>query len=231
MEMKHAREQLACSLKQRTPASREGRLFLCFGLCLVLGLSACDSGQDAGSASDARTAQQPDSTSSAPAPGATGEPDGLITANFNGTKRTWYITSSEREGHYMSQSDWSPSFASYASISLFGHTQSGSTFQSAEAIMIGFTLQGRGENPSVSEPSITYLSGGIMNNHSSSHGGEASVEVNNAEFEGDTLKISGTFSGTLPFKSLAGSSTAPGDEVITVKDGTFEGTVRQLQDH
>lgn len=231
MEMKHAREQLARSLKQRSPASPEGRLFLCIGLCLGLGLSACDSGQDAGSASDARTAQQPDSTSSGPAPGAAGEADGMITASFNGTKRTWYITSSERDGFYMSQSDWSPSFASHASISLFGHTQSGSTFQSAEAILIGFTLQGSGDDLSVSEPSITYLSGGMMNNHSTSHGGEASIDVDKAEFEGDTLKISGTFSGTLPFKSLDGSTKAPGDEVITVEGGTFEGTVRQLQDH
>ena len=231
MEMKHAREQIAYSLKQHSPASLRGRLFLCIGLCLVLGLSACDSGQDAGSASDASTTQQPDNPGSGPAPGAAGEADGMITANFNGTQRSWYITSSERDGFYMSQSDWSPSFTSHASISLFGHTQSGSTFQSAEALMIGFTLQGSGDDPSVSEPSITYLSGGIMNNHSTSHGGEATVVVDKADFEGDTLKISGTFSGTLPFKSLDGSTKAPGDEIITVEDGTFEGTVRQLQDH
>lgn len=231
MEMKYAQEQLARSLMRRSPSILEGRLYLCIGLCLGLGLSACDSGQDAGSASDARTTQQPDSSGSGPAPDAVREADGVITASFNGSKRTWYITSSERDGFYMSQSDWSPLFTSHAGVSLFGHTQSGSPFQSAEAIMIGFTLQGSGDNPSVSEPSITYLSGGIMHNHSTSHGGQATVAVDKASFEGDTLKISGTFSGTLPFKSMDGSATAAGDEIITVEDGTFEGTVRQLQEH
>lgn len=195
-------------------------------------LTACGPGEDSGAdpesaadATDERARESPSETN-----GSGEEPDGVITATFNGTERTWYITSAERSGQFVSQSDWSSYSASHSGVSIMGHVSPSWPFRSAEAIMIGFTLQGTGENPSVGDPSITYLSGGITNNHSSDHDGNANISVTSASIDGETLTISGNFSGMLPFKSMSGDADVESTETIVVENGTFEGEVRRLQD-
>jgi hypothetical protein len=201
-------------------------------LLVALGLSACDSGEDAADPAAANDASQSGSTQTREPPGedATREADGVITATFNGTERTWYITSAERGGRFLSQSDWTPLFAEQNSVTLFGHVSPTWPFPSAEGIIVAFTLQGTGDAPAVSGAEITYLSGGIMNNHSSSHDGTATITVESAGLEGNMLEISGAFSGTLPFKSFDGSVPSGPEETISVESGTFHGVVRQLED-
>lgn len=201
-------------------------------LCTALLLSACDSSQNPAPTDESASPGEQASVA-APAPSVeAGEEaaDGRITASFDGESLTWYITSGERGGQYVSQSDWSPAFGSGATVSLMGHTSPTSTFQSAKAIMIGFTLQDMETNPQAVDASITYLSGGITANHSSSHDGSAEVSVDTAQVEGDNLTLSGSFSGTLPFKSLAGDADVESTEPIEVANGTFRGVVRKLQE-
>jgi hypothetical protein len=201
-------------------------------LLVALCLSACDSGEDAADPAAANDASQSGSTQTREPPGedATREADGAITATFNGTERTWYITSIERDGQYLSQSDWTPLFAELNSVSLFGHVSPNWPFPSAEGIIIAFTLEGTGDAPTVSGADITYLSGGILNNHSSNHDSNATVTVESAGLEGNTLEIAGAFSGTLPFKSFNGSVPSGPEATISVESGTFHGVVRQLED-
>lgn len=204
-------------------------------ILLVLGtlsVSACGSdGDSADGAGSAAPAAQDVTENSPPASDvAADEANGTITARFNGVERTWYITSAERGGQYVSQSDWSAVFGSQFSVSIMGHESPSWPFRSAQAILIGFTLQGTGDDSGVSDPSITYLSGGITKNHSSSHGGEAVVSVSSARLEGDVLELSGRFSGTLPYKAMTGSAEEEPEETIVVENGTFEGTIRRLAD-
>lgn len=211
-----------------------GAVFGCRGLLvlalcgIVTALVGCDSGSE--SATAAPAAQTP-ASSAQPAPAAAAEDaDGTITATFNGTERTWYVTSMERGGRHISQSDWSPMFASQAEVSLFGHV-SPTSQRSNEALMLSFTLNGSGTSATAMEPSITYLSEGLLNNHSSEHdGGEAVVTVENARIDGPILEISGTFSGTLPFRSMNQSVDPSTRESIVVENGRFDASVRQLED-
>jgi hypothetical protein len=69
-----------------------------------------------------------------------------------------------------------------------------------------------------------------MTNHSSSHDGSAEVTVSSASIDGDTLTISGTFSGTLPFKSMSGNADVESRETLVEENGTFEGEIRRLQE-
>lgn len=195
-------------------------------------LTACGPGEDSGAGPESAAPATDEMAREAPseANGSGEEPDGVITATFNGTERTWYITSAERSGRYVSQSDWTSYSAGQGNVSIMGHVSPSWPFKSGEAIMIGFTLQGTGENPGVGDPSITFLSGGIMNNHSSDHDGNANISVTSASIDRDTLTISGSFSGTLPFKSYRGDADVESTETIVVENGTFEGVVRPLED-
>lgn len=195
-------------------------------------LSACGPGEDSGAGTESTAPANDETAQEAPPEpkGAAEEPDGVITATFNGTERTWYITSAERSGQLVSQSDWSSYSAGQGNVSIMGHVSPSWPFKSGEAIMLGFMLQGIGENPAVYDPSITFLSGGIMNNHSSSHDGNADISVSSASIDGETLTIAGTFSGTLPFKSMGGDADVESTETIVVENGTFEGVVRPLED-
>lgn len=211
--------------------SMKPRLLMAALLFATAMLTACGPGEDPGAGPESAAPATDETARGTPSEtnGSGEEPDGVITATFNGTERTWYITSAERGGQYISQSDWSSLFADQSNVSIMGHVSSSWPFQSREAIMIGFTLQGTGENPSVGDASITYLSGGITNNHSSSHDGNANISVTTASIDGDTLTISGSFSGTLPFKSMSGDADVESTETIVVENGTFEGVVRRLE--
>ncbi|MGK2924831.1 MAG: hypothetical protein ACSLE2_04350 [Lysobacterales bacterium] len=202
-----------------------GKLLVVFA---VLFLSACDSGTQR--AAPAETLQLP---SEQPAPKAApqaGDSDGVISAKLEGTERTWYITSAEYDGQLMSQSDWSPLYASVTGVSLFGHTTPTTALSSAEALLVAFSLVEEDGQWTASEPEITWLSGGLMNNHSSSYDGSAAVTIEAAEFDGDHLTISGTFSGSLPFKSHKPGGETDSAPTIAIEDGRFEGVVRRLND-
>ena len=197
-------------------------------LLAVLLLSACDSGTQ-----PAAPAETPQSSGEQPATKAATQvrdTDGEISAKLDGTERTWYITSAEYNGQLMSQSDWSPLYASVTGVSLFGHTTPTTALSSTEALLIAFSLQEAGGQWTASAPEITWLSGGLMNNHSSTYDGSAAVTIEAAEFDGDHLTISGTFSGSLPFKSHKPGGETASAPTITIEDGRFEGVVRRLSE-
>lgn len=56
------------------------------------------------------------------------------------------------------------------------------------------------------------------------------ADQSSASIDGDTLTISGTFSGTLPFKSMSGNADVESQETIVVENSMFEGEIRRLQD-
>lgn len=192
----------------------------------VLFLSACDSGTQPAAPADApqKSGEQP----AAKAAPQARDSDGVISAKLDGAERSWYITSAEYDGKLMSQSDWSPLYASVTGVSLFGHTTPTTALSSTEALLVAFSLQEAGGQWTASAPEITWLSGGLMNNHSSTYDGSAAVTIETAEFDGDQLTISGTFSGSLPFKSHKPGSETESKPTITIEDGRFEGVVRRI---
>lgn len=194
----------------------------------VLFLSACDSGTESAATVEAR--QSPGEQPAKEAAPQTRDSDGVIRAKLDGAERTWYITSAEYDGQLMSQSDWSPLYASVTGVSLFGHTTPTTALSSAEALLVAFSLVEADGQWTASEPEITWLSGGLMNNHSSSYDGSAAVTIEAAELDGDYLTISGTFSGSLPFRSHKPGGETTSAATITVEDGRFEGVVRRLNE-
>lgn len=195
----------------------------------VLFLSACDSSTEPAAPAEALQSPGEQQPAAKAAPQAR-DSDGVISAKLDGAERTWYITSAEYDGQLMSQSDWSPLYASVTGVSLFGHSTATTALSSTEALLVAFSLHEAGGQWTASEPEITWLSGGLMNNHSSSYDGSAEVTIEAAEFDGDRLILSGTFSGSLPFRShKPGSETEPA-ATITIEDGRFEGVVRRLGD-
>lgn len=194
----------------------------------VLFLSACDSGTQ-----PAATAEAPPSPGEQPAKQAAPQArdaDGLISATLDGAERTWYITSADYDGKLMSQSDWSPLYGSVTGVSLFGHTTPTTALSSNEALLVAFSLVEADGQWTASDPEITWLSGGLMNNHSSTYDGSAEVTIESAEFDGDQLTISGTFSGSLPFKSHKPGGETAAAAPVSIEDGRFEGVVRRLSD-
>ncbi|MFW6028274.1 MAG: hypothetical protein ACOC9Q_01980 [bacterium] len=195
-------------------------------LMLVTALAACGDDNAAGevSGNDAASA---DDGSSAQAPGvdAAEDADGTITATLNGERSTWYVLSQESGGEVRSQSDWSD-FGVSTSVSLFGHVSPTST-RSTGALSVGFVITGTGDNPSVGEPDIAYLAGGLSNMYVSND--DASVTVTSADVDGDIMTISGSFSGTLTYHSRAGAEPEDGVTEIAVDDGTFEAKVHELK--
>jgi hypothetical protein len=198
------------------------------GVIAVLFLSACDSGTEP--AATAEALQSPGEPPAKQAAPQARDSDGVISAKLDGTERTWYITSAEYDGQLMSQSDWSPLYASVTGVSLFGHTSPTTALSSTEALLVAFSLQEAGGQWTASAPEITWLSGGLMNNHSSTYDGSATVTIEAAEFDGDHLTISGTFSGSLPFKSHKPGGETDSAATVTIEDGRFEGVVRRLND-
>ena len=194
----------------------------------ALFLSACDSGTEpAASATGLQSPGEQPATKAAP---KASDADGVISAKLDGAERTWYITSAEHDGQLMSQSDWSPLYAAVTGVSLFGHTTSTTAFSSNEALLIEFSLQEVGGQWTTANPEITWLSGGLTNNHSSTYDGSAAVSIEAAEFDGDRLSLAGTFSGSLPFKSHKPGGETEAVATITIEDGRFEGVIRRLND-
>lgn len=209
------------SVARRTP----GKLLV---VVAVLFLSACDSGtQPAAPAGALQESSEQPATKAAP---QVRDSDGVISAKLDGAERSWYITSAEYDGQLMSQSDWSPLYASVTGVSLFGHTTPTTALSSTEALLVAFSLHDEGGQWTATGPEITWLSGGLMNNHSSSYDGRAAVTIEAAEFDGDLLTISGTFSGSLPFKSHKPGGETASAAAVTIEDGRFEGVVRRLND-
>lgn len=194
----------------------------------VLLLSACDSGTHP--AATAEAPQSPGEQAAKQAAPQAGDSDGVISATLDGAERSWYITSAEYDGKLMSQSDWSPLYASVTGVSLFGHTTPNTALSSNEALLVAFSLVEADGQWTASDAEITWLSGGLMNNHSSTYDGSAAVTVESAEFDGDQLTISGTFSGSLPFKSHKPGGEAAAAASVSIEDGRFEGVVRRLSD-
>lgn len=191
----------------------------------VLFLSACDGGTQ-----PSDTAQAPGEQPAKKAAPQARDADGVISARLDGAERTWYITSADYDGKLMSQSDWSPLYGSVTGVSLFGHTTPTTALSSTEALLVAFSLVEADGQWTASDPEITWLSGGLMNNHSSTYDGSAAVTIESAEFDGDRLTISGTFSGSLPFKSHKPGGETAAAAPVSIEDGRFEGVVRRLND-
>jgi hypothetical protein len=194
----------------------------------MLFLGACDSGTE--TAATAEAIQSPGAQPAKQAAPQARDSDGVISARLDGADRTWYITSAEYDGELMSQSDWSPLYASVTGVTLFGHTTPTTALSSTEALLVAFSLVEAGGQWAASEPEITYLSGGLMNNHSSDFDGSAAVSIETAEFDGEHLTLSGTFSGSLPFRSHKPGGETASAPTITIEDGRFEGVIRRLNE-
>ena len=165
----------------------------------------------------------------APAGAAEIELLGTLTGTVDGEKRTWYVTAAEMEGETVSQSDFMGDPSSGATVSLFGHPTE-SVMSSKASILLSFSVNSPGA-PRVSGVEITY--GGFSKVegqtgfYNSGNDGQAEVVVSSFGAEGERLKISGTFSGTMPFR--ASTSKEPDmDHVVTVTDGSFDTLILPL---
>ena len=186
-------------------------------LAAALLLVAC--GGDQGNASSTAGKQQP----------ATPPAEGRITAVLDGEEQTWLVLSRDFGGQRHSQSDWSSMSrgGGWFGVSIFAHAQ-GQGFGRKQALMIGFSVTTVDGEHRVNDPELTYLAtGSISNNYSSGHeGGSAEIALDSVEVNGEVLNISGSFSGTLRFKSLDGSQQAPGPDSISFSEGRFTAELR-----
>lgn len=154
--------------------------------------------------------------------------DGTLTASIGDEERIWYITSSSMMGQYVSQSDWSEPLSGRISVSLMGHASPDTVMDTEGALMLSFTVRSPTGDAEVIEPELNYLVGGMTEAFSSSEDGSASVSVDSISVDGETLKVSGAFEGTLNFRSMGGAAP-PATESVKLQGGRFEAEVRHVQ--
>ena len=210
------------------------------GATAALALAACGGeSSETGSATsaesgDAASSESASSGSDAAPPVSAADAaaaDGTITATFNGVERTWYITSDTLQGQYVSQSDWSRfGDVGPVHVTLFGHTTPTTVLSSREALMIDFSAWADNAERPLESTGVTYLSEGLTNHHTSDVGDDITIALDSLVFDGDTMQLSGTFSGTLGFRSMSGAEPSDGVSEIAVTDGRFSATIREQQD-
>lgn len=129
---------------------------------------------------------------------------GEITATLDGAERTWFLTEAEitSDGatEIMSQSDFSGD-ASWADVSLFGHTTPDTIMNSTEGLAISFASSGPGEADGVE---IRFLTEGMFKGYVAEGENGARVTVDSLAAEGEGLRISGTFAATLGYSDTSG---------------------------
>jgi hypothetical protein len=203
------------------------KLLLLFPFSLFLFLAACGEDEVAGREAQDSAASTADNSATAQTPsgGPAVRTDGTIEAVLDGEQRTWYITSGEYKGQQQSQSGWNSQGDTGAVVTLFGHTSAQSARGSKQAIIVGFTLNGIGGNLSVEHPEVTYLKGGFSDSYATNMQGDASVTVTSAKINGDILKISGSFRGSMSSQAVGHTEPEGGKTNVTATDGVFEAQV------
>ena len=203
------------------------KLLVLFPISLFLALAACGEDEIAGGEAQDSAASTADNSATAqkPSSGPAVRTDGTIEAVLDGEQRTWYITSGEHEGQQKSQSGWESQGSTGAMVTLLGHTSAQSTFGTKQAIIVGFTLYGIGGNVSVESPEVTYLKGGFSDSYATNMQGDASVTVTSAEIDGDILKVSGSFRGSMSPQAGGKTMQEGGKTIVSATNGTFEAQV------
>lgn len=146
---------------------------------------------------------------------------GTVTGTVGGEEREWYVTASD-EG---SQSDWLGS-ETWAEVSVVAHSTPDTIMRTTEALMVGFTLTGAGDNANASGAEVTFLVEGF----SAAYVGEddaVTVTITEHSVTDGVLSLAGTVEGTLAWTEDFGRTVDPDDTVVL--EASFDTSVRPLQ--
>ena len=174
-------------------------------------LAAC--GSEAGSADDIGKPAASTGSSSV-------EVLGEITAKLNGESRTWYVTREYRYGRWISESD--QGFRGEGTVILSGHVSKDTITNPLDILMLNAHVSSTDSGPDVQSANITFGGANIwQGRYGSEYGGDATVQFNTVSHEGGVTRLSGTFSGTLPYKSNASADPDMGN-VVELENGRFD---------
>ena len=177
-----------------------------FAIIAATGLTACGSSEPSDSAATTSENKATEVTGKPTAPAVQSEA-GTVQTTLNGEPTRWQVDSR--------QSDWFGGLDSpLTSVSFLSSVHADASVPGR----ISFTLT-RNANGWISSgiKIVPTVSGPVY----SSNDGAAEVVVTSAVMDGDILKLSGTFSGTLPYREYT-SPEADMNKVLNLQDGTFE---------
>lgn len=205
------------------PLRHVGRVLL---IATLLGLGASCSGEKPGGASAEEAPQASNASSNAlsRARMASGEyvsVDGEVTAEVNGAKRTWYVTHKDQDGAIDSRSFWMNSAAQSASISIIAHLTHTTNLLGKGEIRISFIAPNVNEPGEGWTPKLGYYPAGLNSDWTSENDGAAEVNVLGIEQKGDTLKVTGTFSGVIKVAPEKADGLPPHMQTFNIEQGEF----------
>lgn len=178
---------------------------------IALLLVAC--GSEAGSADTVAKSDASTASSSV-------EVLGEITAELNGESRTWYVTREYKYGRWISES--SPAFRGEGTVFLSGHVSKDTTTNPVGLLILKAHVRSSDSGPDVQSANITFAGADMwLGRYGSEYGGDATVQFNTVSHEGGVTRLSGTFSGTLPYKSNASAESDMGN-VVELENGRFD---------
>lgn len=143
--------------------------------------------------------------------------DGALIAQFDGAPRTWYVETGEGQNEWVSLPRGGTRVEMIGSVSETG-------FDWKEALSLRFEVVPDGDRFTVRDARIVYYSASRTGYHVAR---DPVVAVTQADFDGDTLTVAGTFSGTLISNTSDPDALPepPAVQGILVEDGIFHAVI------
>ena len=144
---------------------------------------------------------------------------GEISAELNGESRTWYVTREYKYGRWTSESD--QNFRGTGTVFITGHVGADSASNPVDLLVITASVNDSGDGPITQTAKIMFAGQELWKGrYGSEYGGEAVVTFDTIRNSGGETRLTGTFSGKLPYKD---SSSAEPDvnNFVTLESGEF----------